>query len=210
MFLQITEISKQFAEKCVLQSVSLTFDKGHCYALCGASGIGKTTLLRILCGLEKQDTGSVAIPPDASFSYAFQEPRLFDALSVAQNIQAVHPDRNIDRLLEDLDLADAMDKYPYELSGGMKKRAGLARALSKTADIYLIDEPTGGQDAQRSHRIAEAIKNYTADSLCIISTHDAALIASIADRLIVLGDGQPRLYDSIREKSADEIQSIMQ
>ena len=92
----------------------------------------------------------------------------------------------------------------------MKKRAGLARALSKTADIYLIDEPTGGQDAQRSQRIAEAIKNYTAGSLCIISTHDATLIASIADRLIVLGDGQPHVYDSIQGKSADEIQSIMQ
>ena len=103
-----------------------------------------------------------------------------------------------------------MGKYPYELSGGMKKRAGLARALSKTADIYLIDEPTGGQDAQRSQQIAEAIKNYTAGSLCILSTHDAALIASVADRLIVLGDGQPRLYDGIRGKSADEIQSIMQ
>lgn len=210
MYLQIADISKQFADKKVLESVSLTFDKGYCYALCGASGIGKTTLLRILCGLEKPDGGTLNIPTEATVSYAFQEPRLFDALNVAQNIYAVHPDRDIVRLLDELDLADATDKYPYELSGGMKKRAGLARALSKSADIYLIDEPTGGQDAQRSQQIADAIQKYTADSLCILSTHDASLIASIADRLIVLGDSQPRLYDSIREKSADEIQSIMQ
>lgn len=210
MYLQIADISKQFADKKVLESVSLTFDKGYCYALCGASGIGKTTLLRILCGLEKPDGGTLNIPTEATVSYAFQEPRLFDALNVAQNIHAVHPDRDVIRLLDELDLADAMDKYPYELSGGMKKRAGLARALSKSADIYLIDEPTGGQDAQRSQQIADAIQKYTADSLCILSTHDASLIASIADRLIVLGSGQPRLYDNIRGMSADEIQSLMQ
>lgn len=210
MYLQIADISKQFADKKVLESVSLTFDKGYCYALCGASGIGKTTLLRILCGLEKPDGGTLNIPTEATVSYAFQEPRLFDALDVAQNIHAVHPDRDIVRLLDELDLADAMDKYPYELSGGMKKRAGLARALSKSADIYLIDEPTGGQDAQRSQQIADAIQKYTADSLCILSTHDASLITSVADWLIVLGSGQPRLYDNIRGMSADEIQSLMQ
>ncbi|MBQ7939567.1 MAG: ATP-binding cassette domain-containing protein [Clostridia bacterium] len=209
MCVKLIDVTKRFGEKTVLAGLNLALQMGQCYAVAGASGIGKTTLLRVISGLETQDSGSVILPKDAVISYAFQEPRLFDELTVAANMSVVHPDRDSMQILQELDLSQDADKFPDELSGGMKKRAGLARALAKQADIYLIDEPTGGQDAQRCLTIAETVSRYTKGSLCLVSTHDASLVSMIADHLIVFAESSVQVYDHIKDRSLDEIQTLM-
>ena len=205
----LRDISKRYGDKRVLENLCLTFTFGKRYAVVGTSGIGKTTLLRLIAGLEKQDDGSVEMQNDPVISYAFQEPRLFPGLTVMENIRAIDPERDGSQLLEMLDLLHESDHYPASLSGGMKKRAGLARALSKKADIYLIDEPTAGQDANHSAAVADAIRAYTAGSLCIISTHDAELIAAIAEEMIVFSNKGVALH-RVAGKTTDEIRCLMQ
>ena len=205
----LRDVSKRYGDKCVLDNVCLTFTAGKRYAVVGASGIGKTTLLRLIAGLEMPDDGEVLIQDDAVVSYAFQEPRLFPGLSVIENVRAVDPERDGQAILEALNLLAEADHYPASLSGGMKKRAGLARALSKKADIYLIDEPTAGQDALHSEAVADAICTYTVGSLCVISTHDAELIAAVADEMVVFGSKCVALYP-VTGKTADEIRCLMQ
>ena len=205
----LRDVSKRYGDKCVLDNVCLTFTAGKRYAVVGASGIGKTTLLRLIAGLEVPDDGEVLIQDDAVVSYAFQEPRLFPGLSVMENVRAVDPERDGQAILEALNLLAEADHYPASLSGGMKKRAGLARALSKKADIYLIDEPTAGQDALHSEAVADVIRNYTSESLCIVSTHDAELIAAVADEMVVFGSKCVALYP-VTGKTADEIRCLMQ
>ena len=205
----LRDVSKRYGDKCVLDNVCLTFTAGKRYAVVGASGIGKTTLLRLIAGLEMPDDGEVLIQNDAVVSYAFQEPRLFPGLSVMENVRAVDPERDGQAILEALNLLAEADHYPASLSGGMKKRAGLARALSKKTDIYLIDEPTAGQDALHSEAVANVIRSYTSDSLCIVSTHDAELVAAVADEMVVFGSKCVALYP-VTGKTADEIRCLMQ
>ena len=205
----LRDVSKRYGDKCVLDNVCLTFTSGKRYAVVGASGIGKTTLLRLIAGLEMPDDGEVLIQDDAVVSYAFQEPRLFPGLSVMENVRAVDPERDGQAILEALNLLAEADHYPASLSGGMKKRAGLARALSKKADIYLIDEPTAGQDALRGADIAAAIRTYTKDSVCIVSTHDAELIAAIADVMIVFRENGVEIHN-VAGKAVDDIRAVMQ
>lgn len=205
----LRDVSKRYGDKCVLDNVCLTFTAGKRYAVVGASGIGKTTLLRLIAGLEMPDDGEVSIQDDAVVSYAFQEPRLFPGLSVIENVRAVDPERDGQAILEALNLLAEADHYPASLSGGMKKRAGLARALSKKADIYLIDEPTAGQDALHGEAVANAIRIYTAESLCIVSTHDAELIAAVADEMVVFSSKCVALHP-VTGRTADEIRCLMQ
>ena len=185
MHVILHDISKRYGDKYVLNELNLELNSGKCYAIVGASGIGKTTLLRLVADLEYPDSGSVNKPEDAIVSYAFQEPRLFPGLTVLENIQAIDPDCDAKEILRSLDLQSEANSYPSSLSGGMKKRAGLARALAKRANIYLIDEPTAGQDAHHSVEVAEAIRRYTEGALCLISTHDPDLISAVADEMIV-------------------------
>ena len=184
----LTHLHKTFGNTIVLRDVSITLHPSA-YALCGASGTGKTTLLRLLCGLEVPDSGSVSVPEKTRFSYAFQEPRLFGELSVLKNIELISPVHPPRILLDELNLLDAADKLPAQLSGGMKKRAALARALAAPADIYLLDEPTAGQDPENSRKILACIQKYTKDALCIAASHDEEFIRGFADVRLTLDNG---------------------
>ncbi len=181
-------VSKSFGNTVVLENVSLLLESGIPYALCGASGTGKTTFLRLLCGLETADKGKILLPDNCRFSYAFQEPRLFDQITLRTNVELVKPVHSVDRILERLDLLDAANKFPAELSGGMKKRAALARALAADADVYLIDEPTAGQDSAHTEGILAAIREYTADAVCITASHDEAFIRAYAKKRILIAE----------------------
>ena len=185
MSVHLTDVTKSFQGIPILSHITLTLDDEQRYTLVGESGSGKTTLLRLLAGLEHPETGMVSLDV-RSVSYAFQEPRLFPELTVRENILAVIPDRPVDEVLSGLNLTDAANKYPHELSGGMKKRASVARALSVKADLYLLDEPTGGQDEMHIEMVAEAIRRYTDGAIAVIATHDARLRALLdADELTV-------------------------
>jgi len=167
--------SKSYSDTTVIQNLSYTFHTGTVYALHGPSGSGKTTLLRLLAGLEIPSGGVLKIPHGCRISFDFQEPRLFPHLRVRENLCIHDPERNVDEMLQTLDLSDTANKFPHELSGGMKKRVSIARALLKDADLYLLDEPTAGQDEVRRQQIADAILRHTKDSICIVATHDAPL-----------------------------------
>lgn len=208
MHVILHDLVKRYGDKCVLNNVNLDFSPGVRYAIVGSSGIGKTTLLRLIAGLEKPDSGSVEVPAGAVTSYAFQEPRLFPMLTATENIEAITPERDSREILSSLNLLREANSYPSSLSGGMKKRAGLARALAKQADIYLIDEPTGGQDAHHCAMVCEAILAYTKDSVCIVSTHDAELVSAVADVMIVLGSHGADIHD-VSDKTTDEIRALM-
>ena len=204
----LRDVVKQYGDKLILNSVNLEFSDNTRYAVVGASGIGKTTLLRLLAGLEKPDCGFVEVSTGSVISYAFQEHRLFPMLTVMENMKAIEPEKDCEKILDSLDLLSEADSYPSSLSGGMRKRAGLARALAKKSDIDLIDEPTGGQDARHCAMVAETISTYTNGSLSIIATHDAELIASVADYLIVLNSDGFSIHQ-VKDKTIDEIRNIM-
>lgn len=136
----------------------------------GASGIGKTTLLRLICGLEKPDTGTVEAK--GRISVSFQENRLIPSLSALENVALFSDRARAEKELAALGLSEDLDKRPDELSGGMKRRVSLARALSRDFDILLLDEPFTGLDpAARNiaaHRAAEAC----AGKILVAVTHD--------------------------------------
>ncbi len=179
----LTDVTKSFNETKILRNVSLHLHKGEMYSLIGASGAGKTTLLRLIAGLEEPTLG-VIDTDGARISYAFQEPRLFPQLTVRDNILAISPMCPLEEILRELDLTDAGDKYPHELSGGMRKRVAVARAISAEADVYLLDEPTGGQDAGHAAMVANAILCYTAGALTVVATHDETLLRTLGKKTI--------------------------
>jgi ABC-type multidrug transport system ATPase subunit len=183
MRLQINALKKSFGERVVFDGVNLTLDPGI-YTLTGASGCGKTTFVRIICGLEEKDSGEI-VPNSYKSSFMFQEPRLFPWLDVLANVEKV-TECEINRateLLCALELGDDLHKHPYELSVGMQRRVAIARTLAiHDADIYVFDEPFAGLDEERKRAVCRIIKdNVPQDSVVIIISHELAEVSEIAD-----------------------------
>lgn len=188
--LKISNISKSFDGKAVLDSLALEFpDKGF-VSICGASGCGKTTLLRIIAGLDTPDCGEVVFKhKSATISMSFQEPRLLDGRTAEQNVNLVLGDKKATlprarELLYELDIQNT-DLYPDELSGGMKARVSIARALAVKADLYLFDEPFANLDGATAALCAEVIKKHTQNALTVAVIHDSELAGKISDKMIV-------------------------
>lgn len=160
----------------LFKDLTLTLPDRGLFLLTGPSGSGKTTLLRLLCGLEKPSEGSVfTSDSEHRVSVAFQEPRLFSHLSTLENVHiaARHKDRaEAASLLASLELGDALDAYPDELSGGMQKRVALARALFYDEGLLLLDEPFSGLDADLRARIAPVICRTAKTRLTLVITHE--------------------------------------
>ena len=153
----IRGLYKSFEGRPVLENFSATLPEGCCTALMGPSGRGKTTLLRILMGLERADAGKIEGLSRKRLTAVFQEDRLFPDLSARKNLLAVCPGaegQQADRLLEELGLRESRMQRIREMSGGMKRRVALARGVLYPADILLLDEPFRGLDGQTR---AEAI-----------------------------------------------------
>jgi len=191
----LQNISKSFSDKPVLRNLDLSFESDVHYALTGPSGCGKTTLLRILAGFEKEDTGKIQMPDNCKISYAFQEPRLFEHITVLKNIEITGADRNPRTILAALGLSEAANAFPHELSGGMKKRAALARALAHSAALYLLDESTAGQDELHARMVSDAILYYTKKAVTLFASHDHSLITRCADKIIQLNNGKAVLIE---------------
>ena len=189
--LKLINISKIFDEKKVLSDLTLELPRQGFVAICGPSGCGKTTLLSITAGLTKPDGGTVnfdIMKPIVSMS--FQEPRLLCGRTAAQNVNLVLGDKKAtlpqaEELLCDLGISDT-DLYPDELSGGMKARVSIARALAVNADLYLFDEPFANLDAETAWLCAEVIKRKNETSLTVAVIHDTSLAERIADKVIFL------------------------
>lgn len=189
--LKLINISKIFDEKKVLSDLTLELPRQGFVAICGPSGCGKTTLLSIIAGLTKPDGGTVnfdIMKPIVSMS--FQEPRLLCGRTAAQNVNLVLGDKKAtlpraEELLCELGITDT-DQYPDELSGGMKARVSIARALAPRADVYLFDEPFANLDRETALICADVIKRRTTEALTVAVIHDTSLAEQIADRVIYL------------------------
>ncbi len=180
MSLEIKKLSKSFDNKILFSDFSYKFTETGIYVITGESGVGKTTLLRIICGLDADYTGEVSGGGFSNTSIAFQEYRLFPMLSAVENVYIPVGNREDNALKEKareillhLGFTDNdMSLKPDSLSGGMKQRVSLARAFLKSSTILLLDEPTKELDTENRKRIYHYLKELSKSKLVIIVSHN--------------------------------------
>ena len=165
-------IYKQYGDFRASDNVSFGIEKGKLVALLGPSGSGKTTLMRIILGLEQPDSGNISGLGGKKTAVVFQNDRLLPWLSALDNVAAVCSKERAKEMLEKVELSDALNKKPAELSGGMCRRVALARALAFDADILLLDEPFKGLDTELRGRIVKLVEDFAKTKPVILITHD--------------------------------------
>ena len=182
--MKIIGLTKAFGEHKIFDNYSLEFEKGKISYIMGKSGIGKTTLLRIISGLDKDYSGEISY--EGKIAYVFQEPRLFPTISALKNLTIVNdtPVLNAKKLLKTVELNGCEDMLPSELSGGMKMRLSITRAIFYNADIILMDEPFASIDSQMKDRIAPKIFKLLQGKTVIIVSHDKSDAEKYADNII--------------------------
>ena len=173
--LTIRGISKSFDGRKVLGNVNVSFPAGSVTCLLGPSGYGKTTLLRIIAGLETPDAGSVEGVPER-IGFVFQEDRLCEDFSAVSNVRLVTGKsmlkEDIIRHLTEIGLGDSLEKPVREYSGGMKRRVAIVRAVCYAAELLILDEPFKGLDEKLRTEVTEYIRKYTEGKTVICVTHD--------------------------------------
>lgn len=185
MSIIITDLCKIFGDNEILKNVNITLKDNSIYCLMGASGIGKTTLLRILMGLEHADSGSMSGIDIKSISCMFQEDRLIPYLSAIDNVRIVLRGKNNREEVRNNLLSilpdDSLDMPVSSLSGGMKRRVALARALSYPGKLIILDEPFTGLDKDTKLNVIDYILKMRNNRTLIIATHgtdDAYLLGA--------------------------------
>lgn len=227
-FIECRDLFKSFGEKAVLQGVSLTVEQGETMVILGGSGSGKTVLLKHMNGLISPESGEVfldglgisrmeeddLIEVRKKLAMVFQGCALFDSLTIEGNVAyplnehaALSPEEIRDRVREVLSLVDlegSEELYPAEVSGGMKKRAALARALALSPRGLLYDEPTTGLDPIMTHRINRLMRDLQRKLgvTSVVVTHDLQSAFVVADRLAFLQKGQIRFVGTRDEFQA--------
>ncbi|MGB0587242.1 MAG: ABC transporter ATP-binding protein [Limisphaerales bacterium] len=226
MMIEVSQIKKSFGDQVVLNSVSFSVKEGESVAIIGRSGTGKSVLIKHLVGLLSPDEGSVRVDGQdlvgmterqllgvrQKFGMLFQSAALFDSMSVHDNIafplrrsgvtEIAEIDRRVEEVLGLVELPGVGGKMPSELSGGMQKRVGLARAIVHRPQIILYDEPTTGLDPVVADSIDQLMirvrDHYKVTSIVI--THDMRCARRMGQRIIYLRDGQVYL-----DALADEV-----
>ena len=184
--IKLRDITVSLAGTPVLRDCSLHIPAGESAALTGPSGCGKTTLLRLIAGLQAPDAGTVRV--EGCVSYVFQEPRLFPWLTAAENIALVAPG-SAEEWLAKADLSEAAAKYPDELSGGMRQRLNIVRALAYGGEVLLLDEPFKGLDAPLRKALMSLLARERAGKTLLLVTHDEADL-ELAGTIYAYRDGQ--------------------
>lgn len=211
--IEVKNFKKAFGSKVVHEDVSFYVKKGECLGLIGGSGAGKSVILRSLIGLERPDSGSIQIEGQEvtqldesdwisvrkKVAYAFQGGALFDSMTVFQNLayplqehtqlseEAIK--KKIETQLNDFGLPGTESLFPNELSGGMQKRVGLARAMMLEPSILLYDEPTAGLDPYNTRKIQELILELKKKGVTsILVTHDMPTAFAVCDKFAFLKD----------------------
>ncbi|MCF6406327.1 ATP-binding cassette domain-containing protein [Chitinophaga filiformis] len=232
--IRIEHLKKSFGDNEVLKDINLELHKGENVVVLGRSGQGKSVTIQCVAGLLEPDGGSLKVLgkevkelPDeelkelrSKLGFLFQSGALYDSMTVRENLlfpltrvlkmkDEAEMEKRVKDVLESVGLEEAIDQYPGDLSGGMRKRVGLARTLILRPEIILYDEPTTGLDPITSREISELIvklqEKYETSS--IIITHDMACARIVADRIAVMNDGEfiaTGTYDELT-KSQDEL-----
>ena len=181
--IRFRHVSAGYPEKEVLRDVSLTFPETGAAALMAPSGYGKTTLLRVLAGLLRVSAGEISGLEGKKIAFLFQEDRLLPWLTAEKNVEIVSDGDTARRWLRAMEIEDVSQR-PHDMSGGMRRRVALARALAFRGDILLLDEPFKGLDEALKERIAAKIKN--AAPLIVLSVHDQKEAALLDAKIIHL------------------------
>ena len=216
--IQLTNVHKRFGQQVVLDGVDFTVNDGETVALLGPSGCGKSVLLKHIVGLNRQDSGTVLVDGKdvaqlkrealralrSTIGYVFQNGALFDSMNVFENIRlgitseeqfrdADYCQERVDRCLKLVNLTpETALKYPAQLSGGMRKRVGISRAIAGTPKYLLYDEPTSGLDPVNSDIIDDLVKSLAGELgvTSVMVTHDVRGAMRVADRLALLTGGR--------------------
>lgn len=216
----VSNIYKSFGSNRVLKGASFTLAKGALAALIGPSGVGKSVLLKIIAGIDSPDQGSVEYRDERDpvhISLMFQEGALFDSLSVFDNVAfplvqgkvvASLPKKEketvtelVFSILDEVGLAHAAKKAPGQLSGGMRKRVALARALVSRPEVVLLDDPTSGLDPVSSSVIMELIGRIHGEyhPTMLIVSHDLRRLLPVTNEIYALFDGRTRFEGTLEE-----------
>ena len=192
--LELNNISVRFDGKPVLSGCSLSLGDGERLALMGPSGCGKTTLLRVALSLQPPDTGSVSGAPGRTAA-VFQEPRLLPWRTAAENVNVVLSDTpetmpEALSMLERVELSDAVEKYPSELSGGMQQRVSIARALAFRPDLLVLDEPFRGLDDELRGRMISLLNTSLQSASLLLVTHSEEEAKTLGCRVLRYQDGR--------------------
>lgn len=180
----LEEVSKRFADKMILDRISMHFERGGIYCVMGESGVGKTTLLRMIMGLEQADSGRIY--GGGRFSAVFQDTRLLEVMTAVENVRFVLGKGQYSAIQSELEAVlpkDCIHQKTAQLSGGMKRRVEIVRAMLADCDTICMDEPFAGLDEDNRNMVCEYIKSRRRGRTVIIATHDrfdaAALKADI-------------------------------
>ena len=215
MTLEVKNLVKIFNRRKVLNNISFKVQNGQTLGVVGFSGSGKSTLLKIISGILDSDGGEVIYPEGADIAMAFQYSALFDFLNVYDNIafpllerkdlRGKYTKQQIDEIVKEklkmVGLGGIEEKYPSELSGGMQKRVGFARAIVTNPQIILYDEPTAGLDPVTSTLIEDYIVQLKKDlnASCVVVTHQLSTIKRAVDNVIMLYQGNIVFEGSVSE-----------
>ena len=184
MCITLDKVSRAFDGRRVLQNVSMELPQRGAVCFFGPSGCGKTTLLRLICGLDKPDSGRVNIPQGTRFACHFQEDRLLPWYTAEENLRLVGEDIDAQAWLDKVLLPEAGKLYPNELSGGMRRRVSLARALAYDSDVLVLDEPVRELDEATAGKMLELIARSVGDRLLILVTHDRTQAEKLGCRVV--------------------------
>jgi len=228
--IRISSLSKQFNGEVVLDKFDLEIHDGEIVSILGESGAGKSVLLKHMMGLMKPDEGTVVIDQDnitslsekkllqirKKIGYLFQEGALYDFMTVFENVAFPLKEhtkldkaaikKKVSDILKEIDLEGVEEKFPAELSGGMKKRVAFARAIILDSKILFCDEPTSGLDPIRSRDISDMIRNVSKKMNCttVITSHDIPNSFRIADRVVLIKDGKVLATGTLSQMQASK------
>jgi phospholipid/cholesterol/gamma-HCH transport system ATP-binding protein len=234
--IQVKALRKSFGEQRVLNGIDLEVATGETLSVLGQSGTGKSVLLKLIIGLQQPDSGSIRVHGQEinclsrkqlyeirkKIGYLFQNSALYDSLTVEQNVafplerHSELPDaerkKRVRELLSTVGMEDDLDKLPSQVSGGMQKRVGLARALALSPDILLFDEPTAGLDPITASEIDALILKMRQERniASIVVTHDLPSARTVSDRLALMRDGRIVIQGSFKDLQESKDEFVVQ
>ncbi len=183
--IRFSDVTFKYAETGeIIKNLSFELNENDRICFFGASGSGKSTVTRLIMGLEKVKKGNISRKEGIAFSVSFQEDRLIPLKTAKENVALFSSEEKAEQLLDELGLNDAKEKLPEELSGGMKRRVSLARALAHQSDVLILDEALTGLDSQTKLLCISAIEKHLNGRALVLITHEKEEADALGCRII--------------------------